>query len=218
MFSIEISGGIASGKTTLARLLSGLDVYPVYEDFSANPFYKDFYRDPSANAFETEITFLLQHFHKIKKAQNKQRAFCCDFSLTLDVAYADVTLQERQRNVFMTVHDESREIIRYPDFTIHLKCDPIEELRRIHRRRRSPEQSITADYLTALNAALTKRVKRQSAHTEIIEIDSGRIDFAHDKDDQTKVLSLIQRHLPACSSPHDVSRNLYRSTQARTQR
>lgn len=195
MLRLEVCGGIASGKTTLAGLLSGLDVFPVYEDFSANPFYRDFYRDPSTNAFETEVTFLLQHFHKIKKTQNKGQAFCCDFSLTLDVAYADVTLTGRQRKIFMAVHGETRKIIGSPGFLIHLKCDPVEELRRIRRRRRTPERSITPDYLAALNGALSKRVMRQSAHTEIIEIDSGRTDFAHDKDGQDKVLALIERRL-----------------------
>ena len=194
---IEICGGIASGKTTLAGLLSSLDVCPVYEDFSANPFYRDFYRDPSANAFETEVTFLLQHFHRIKKTRSKRRAFCCDFSLALDVAYADVTLKGPQRKIFMSVYEETRKIVGSPNFLIHLICNPVEELRRIHKRRRTPERSITTGYLISLNTALAKRVKRQSAHTEIVEIDSGRIDFAHDKDGQREVLALIQRRLSA---------------------
>ena len=192
---LEICGGIASGKTTLAGLLSAVNLRPVYEDFSANPFYKDFYKNPSANAFETEVTFLLQHFHKIKKALSQREAFCCDFSLTLDVAYADVTLKSQQRKVFMAVQEETRKIIGSPDFLIHLICSPAEELRRIHRRRRTPERSITMDYLTALDAALTKRVKRQSSHSKVIEIDSGRIDFAHDNDGQKQILALVQRRM-----------------------
>ncbi|TSA16215.1 MAG: hypothetical protein D4R74_04990 [Betaproteobacteria bacterium] len=153
--------------------------------------------NPSANAFETEITFLLQHFHKIKMAMRRQMTFGCDFSPTLDVAYADVTLKGRQQRVFQAVYQETRKTIGSPDFLIHLKCNPVEELRRIRRRRRTAERSITTDYLTALNAALARRLTRQSAHTEIIEIDSGRIDFAHDNDCQTKVLTLIQRRLRA---------------------
>jgi deoxyadenosine/deoxycytidine kinase len=197
MQRLEICGGIASGKTTLAALLSKLGISPVYEDFSVNPFYKDFYHDPSANAFETEITFLLQHFHKIKTAIRRQMTFGCDFSPTLDLAYADVTLKSRQQKVFKAVYQETRKTIGSPAFLIHLKCDPVEELRRIRRRRREPERSITTGYLTALNVALTSRFTRQSAHTKIIEIDSGRIDFAHDSDDQKKVLALIQKRLRA---------------------
>ena len=97
----------------------------------------------------------------------------------------------------MAVHEETQKIVGAPDFLIYLKCDPGEELRRIRRRRRSPERSITMGYLTALNAALASRVALQSAHTEIIEIDSGRIDFAHDKDARKKILALIQKRLHA---------------------
>ena len=33
-----------------------------------NPFWEAFYTDPSAYTFETEITFLLQHYHFAKVA------------------------------------------------------------------------------------------------------------------------------------------------------
>ncbi|OGQ50993.1 MAG: hypothetical protein A3J24_10970 [Deltaproteobacteria bacterium RIFCSPLOWO2_02_FULL_53_8] len=194
---IQICGGIASGKTTLAALLSNLGVCVSYENFSANPFYRAFYRDPSANAFETEITFLLQHFHALKHSVNQERNFCCDYSLVLDLAYADITLKDKHRKIFMAVYREAQRIVGSPNFLIHLRCDPLEELRRIHRRRRVPELSITTDYLMALNAALARRVTRQSAHSEIIEIDSGQIDFARDEDHQKKVLALIARRLRA---------------------
>src|SRR5688572_28364169 len=122
MVRLEICGGIASGKTTLARLLSDCGIHPIYERFSANPFFKDFYRDPVTNAFETETSFLLQHFHEIRKASVAKKQFCCDFSLTLDTAYADVTLQSSQKKVFMSVAREIRKIIGLPRLLIHLNC------------------------------------------------------------------------------------------------
>lgn len=192
---VQICGGIASGKTTLATVLSNSGVHATYEKFSANPFYKAFYRNPLDNAFETEITFLLQHFHAIKDALEEGKSFCSDFSFVLDLAYADLTLTDRHRKVFMAVYREVRRIVAPPDLLVHLKCDPVEELRRIHRRRRAPEKSITTEYLTALNTALAMRVKRQSTNTKVVEIDSGQIDFAHDISRQKKVLALIQRRL-----------------------
>src|SRR3954447_11075813 len=89
---VEICGGIASGKTTLANLLGSSERMVVREDFSSNPFWRAFYDDPNNTAFETEITFLLQHYHQIKVATNLEKSFACDFSLLLDYAYAHVTL------------------------------------------------------------------------------------------------------------------------------
>jgi deoxyadenosine/deoxycytidine kinase len=56
---IEIAGGIASGKTTLARLLRKVGLQAIHEQFRKNPFFTAFYEDPGYTAFETEITFLL---------------------------------------------------------------------------------------------------------------------------------------------------------------
>src|SRR5262245_59019820 len=90
---IEIAGGIASGKTTLARLLgqSGR-IKAVHEQFRKNPFFEAFYRDPAGTAFETELTFLLQHYHLQRKAMRLDGSYCVDFSAVLDHAYACVTL------------------------------------------------------------------------------------------------------------------------------
>ncbi|HRP37690.1 MAG TPA: deoxynucleoside kinase, partial [Candidatus Dojkabacteria bacterium] len=47
---IEICGGIASGKTTLANLLARLDIEPILENFQTNPFWQAFYNDPAGTA------------------------------------------------------------------------------------------------------------------------------------------------------------------------
>ena len=67
---IEICGGIASGKTSLAKLLEEHTIGTViYEDFKVNPFWEAFYNNPGEYIFETELTFTLQHYHEIKKRQ-----------------------------------------------------------------------------------------------------------------------------------------------------
>lgn len=98
---IEICGGIAAGKTTLAQLLSQLGIVGVLEDFQSNPFWKPFYADPAGTAFETEISFLLQHYHEIKAAAKRGATFVCDFSLLLDLAYAHVTLSGGKQSAFI---------------------------------------------------------------------------------------------------------------------
>jgi deoxyadenosine/deoxycytidine kinase len=43
---IEICGGIASGKTTLAVLMQRSGYSAVFENFTLNPFIENFYSDP----------------------------------------------------------------------------------------------------------------------------------------------------------------------------
>jgi deoxyadenosine/deoxycytidine kinase len=175
---IEITGIIASGKTTLASVLAdGGDACPVLESFSTNPFYDAFYRDPSGCAFETELTFLLQHYHDARRScAGADRPLVCDFSFELDAAYAATTLNETERQPFAVVHQHVTKVMRSPDVLIALRCSAQESLRRIHRRGRPAEQSISAEYLQQLADAIDARLDLTEA--TVIEIDSEAIDFS----------------------------------------
>ena len=89
------------------------------EDFQANPFWKPFYADPAGTAFETEITFLLQHYHEIKVATKQGKPFVCDFSPLLDLAYSYVTLDKEKQSAFAAVHTEVHKEILSPGLLIH---------------------------------------------------------------------------------------------------
>ena len=66
MKRIEICGGLASGKTTLAELMSQVSPKPVLENFKKVPSWQAFYTNPGKYIFETEITFTLLHYHQVK--------------------------------------------------------------------------------------------------------------------------------------------------------
>lgn len=196
---IEICGGIAAGKTTLARLLSLSGTYACLEDFQANPFWEAFYADPVGTAFETEITFLLQHYHQIKTAAKCANGFVCDFALVLDLAYAKVTLDDGQRKAFAAVHREIHHGLPKPDLVIHLVCDPVIELERIKQRGRDVEQSITVDYLASLNRALAEVLKTEARSRNVLTIDSGAVDFANCEPDQQRILEIVETRLAKAS-------------------
>lgn len=197
---IEICGGIASGKTTLSLLLSRLDFSPILEIFHSNPFWQAFYENPVGTAFETEITFLLQHYHEIKTAAKNAGNFACDFSLLLDLAYARVTLDEGKQAVFEAVYREIRRELPTPDLVIHLICDPRIELERIRRRGRVVEQSITVDYLEAINQALVAVLRDEAKSWNVLTINSVAMDFANDPADENAVLELVHSRLGQIAS------------------
>ena len=122
---IEICGGIASGKTTLAKLLSETGVESVLEDFSKNPFWELFYLNPGKYIFETEVTFTLQHYHEIKNAQEKYSRFICDFSSIIDLAYAKIGLEGNKLNIFESIYEEVISDIGQPYLIIYLRCSSL---------------------------------------------------------------------------------------------
>lgn len=173
---IEICGNIASGKTTLCQGMAKKGYFTIFEDFQKNPFFEDFYADPAAYSFETEVTFLLQHYNLIKK-QKSEPLLASDYSLLLDMAYADVNLAGNRLKIFLEIVTELQKEIGLPSQIIHLVCPEEVLLKRIIRRSREVETSITIEYLNSLNKAISFRIKDFSNQVPVITIDSHAIDF-----------------------------------------
>jgi deoxyadenosine/deoxycytidine kinase len=178
MNRIEICGGIASGKTTLGQLLETNGFQVSYEDFRSNPFWEIFYNDPKRYAFETELTFLLQHYNQTKLPLDTLEDLVLDTSLVLDLAYADVNLHNKYRDAFDTVFAVIMSEVSFPEMLIYLSCSPEIELRRIRARGRPEEDAIDISYLTAINEAVQRRANEFSSNTKLMVIESDKIDFA----------------------------------------
>ncbi len=167
----------------------------VYEQFKENPFWQDFYADPVRYAFETEITFLLQHYSQYRDATEQAEVVVCDASLLLDLAYADVNLTGSKFEAFKAVYDEATRTLGAPELVIHLRCGADEELARIRARGRDEESGVTTDYLKALNDAVGRRVAEVSRETRVLEIDSERLNFADVPEDKRAVVDMVETAL-----------------------
>lgn len=188
---IEICGGVASGKTTLATLLRTSGISGIFENFHQNPFWKLFYENPSEYAFETEVTFLLQHYSQVKVESFGQGRFACDFSFLQDEAYADVNLAGGRLQAFQRVYEEVIKELAAPALLVHLECSAEEELRRIRRRARAEEGGVQMTYLDALNRTIKRMVANTKGTTAVLRIDSEANDFAHDKECQRRTTEAV---------------------------
>ncbi len=188
---IEVCGGIAAGKTTLASLMEKTSLSITYEDFKKNPFWEAFYRNPGKYIFETEITFLLQHYHQIKGGIESGKNFICDFSFLLDLAYAKIGLTGTKLKTFECVYDEIRNEVASPHLILYLKYDAETELKRIRERDRAEESLINLEFLSALNKALYKEIEKIQDTTPVITIDSSQKDFANDESVKKEMIELI---------------------------
>lgn len=175
----------------MAKLLRSANLISVFENFRKNPFYEAFYRDPVSSAFETELTFLLQHYHLEKMAVFSKNSFCADFSTVLDHAYASVTLTADKLRLFLLIHKHIETELPSRSLLIHLQCPPEVELQRIRRRRRRAECTISLAYLSKINEALDDRTKSLSRSERVLVIDSDSVNFAH----ETHAQAFVRRQI-----------------------
>ena len=119
-------------------MLSNSFMKGIYEDHTVNPFWKAFYTDPATCAFETEISFLLQHYHFAKAAAEESKSMILlDHSFELDMAYAEIGLDGSRKEIFASIYREIRAEIGLPCALVFITCSADEGLRRVQDRGRS---------------------------------------------------------------------------------
>ena len=142
----------------------------------------------SKYAYETELSFLLQHMHQIKVAQANCPEIVCDFSIEQDYAYALNNLTRSEQFSFSEVYQESVRQITPPDLIIFLQCPAHILLKRIHERGRANEATIDLAYLNNTVHALKNRVFQLKSR--VVILDSNQCDFRK-QDDMKRVMAEI---------------------------
>jgi deoxyadenosine/deoxycytidine kinase len=193
MFRIEIFGGIATGKTTLAQRLAEAGGIPlIRESYREVPFWEKFYANPAIYEFEKNVSFLLFHADAIRVAESSINGSVCDFAFLQDVAYASLSRQRGDVPILEAIHAHLTRRMSSPSLLIRLKCTVDTQIERIRRRGRVPELSIGPPYLDALNEAVDARQAEFLAANSVplIEVDTDEINFV---DDLQHVQALHQR-------------------------
>ena len=196
VFRIEVCGGIASGKTTFANLLEAVGTV-LYEDFKAVPFWSAYFSAPLEHAFETEVAFLLQHYHQVKQALAAQSgAVICDFSFALDAAYAHVTMKPGHLQAFSAVLEQIRFDLGPPQLIVALACSAEVQLGRVRARGRQSESQIELGFLDRLNHAIEPELSRTWKSVPILAVDSEAEDFAHRQATREHWLQVVLSRVP----------------------
>ena len=162
-------------------MLTDYPMERVYEDHKINPFWEAFYTDPSTCTFETEVTFLLQHYHFAKLAAARtEGTILLDHSFELDMAYAELGLEGARKEIFTSIYREIRNEIGLPRALVCVTCSAEEALRRIRLRGRPFEQNVTVEFLAGLQRELERRIATLADSVPVVTIDSETTDFRED--------------------------------------
>src|SRR5947207_1196086 len=93
---IAIDGCVGAGKTTLSKVIGKrLRVRFAQERVQKHPFLKDFYAAPDETALQTELGFVLIHYHQIARViEKRKRPIISDFTLAKDLLFARMNLRD----------------------------------------------------------------------------------------------------------------------------
>lgn len=186
---IEICGGIAAGKSSLAKVLEEEGFIAVYERMEDNPFLKDFYmRSDIDNTFETEVACTLLHYNWIKSNLGNSY-IVCDYSLFQDFCYGINNLNRKDLKMYKELYEYVLSKVSCADLTVYLRCNVDCLLERIKTRGREMEQDISKEYLESNIAVIEKELVKQP---NILIIESDKYNFI--EQDRKYIIEKIMKH------------------------
>lgn len=189
---VVVEGCIGVGKTTLTHLLSErLAARRVLEIVEENPFLPEFYADPVAHAFKTQMFFLLSRFKQQEDLAQQDlfsQALVSDYLFAKDRIFAELTLNDSELGLYDQVFHALSTKVPVPDLVVYLHA-PLEViLARIQRRGRSFEQDIDPDYLERLCDAYERFFARYDSCPTLI-VDTEGLNFPERAEDLDVLLS-----------------------------
>ena len=195
---IVVEGVIGVGKTTLVELLSRDFKAKTYlEIVEENPFLvKGFYEDIAANAFNTEIFFLLSRFRQQRQLTDallhSTQLLISDYLFIKNRIFSSITLNKEEFEIFDSVFRPLNKKAPIPDLVIYLRADVDSLMKRIQLRDRSFERKMDPGYIAKLAEKYEEFFKSYD-ETEVMTIDASDIDFVFNLKNYSEIKGLIEK-------------------------
>lgn len=153
---ICIEGNIGIGKTTLVKKLAAYFNAPlILEEFEENPWLPLFYKEPAANAFALELSFLNDRARQLLKAAEpyKDKLIFSDYCFDKCLLFAETNLSAKDFSLYKEIHEKLSASLIQPErvFILHSSLEHL--ILNIQKRGRAYEKNIPPAYLDKLNEA-----------------------------------------------------------------
>ncbi len=194
---IVVEGVIGVGKTSLARLLSErLQARLVLEEVEENPFLKDFYRDRSRHAFQTQMHFLFSRYQQqrsLRQMELFRERMVADYLFQKDRIFASLNLSDRELSLYERLVGWLELEVMKPDVVVYLQASPDVLMERIARRARPYEKEMERDYIRNLNEAYNHFFFHYT-EAPLLVVNTNAIDFVNNTEDFEDLRSRIVSH------------------------
>ena len=191
---IAVEGPIGAGKTSLVDLLAKrFRGTKVLADVS-NPFLEEFYKDKRGAAFRCQLFFLLSRFDQQKQLAQRDlftELVLSDYTFPKDKIFAYLTLDDSELMIYNRLYDVLVESVPKPELVIYLQANMDTLLKRIKRRGREYEKSISPAYLKELSEAYAHYFYRYD-ETPLLVVNTNEIDFVHNAEHFEALVRQIQ--------------------------
>ncbi len=178
---VAVEGPIGVGKTSLVTLLAQrFRGTKVLEDVD-NPFLAEFYKDKRGAAFRCQLFFLLSRYDQqrnIAQGDLFTQLILADYTFPKDKIFAYLTLDDSELLIYNRLYDLLWETVPKPDLVIYLQAGLDTLMKRIKRRGRAYEKSISSSYLQELSEAYSHYFYRYD-ETPLLVVNTNDIDFVN---------------------------------------
>lgn len=198
---ILLAGNIGSGKTSLTeRIGARLGWYTAFESVADNPYLPDFYADMHTWSFHLQVFFLGHRAQQHLELAGMAQSAICDRSIYEDAfifaraLHQMGNLSDRDYLAYRRVFDLVVTHLPPPDLLIYLKAPVDVLMKRIHKRARSIETGITAEYLALLESFYEDWMNTFDV-CPVLTIRTDDLDFVHKARHLDTVVERIQDKL-----------------------
>jgi deoxyguanosine kinase len=192
---VAVEGPIGVGKTSLVTMLSKrLRGTKILEDVD-NPFLAEFYNDKRGAAFRCELFFLLSRFDQQRHLAQRDlftELLLADYTFAKSKIFAYLTLEDSELLIYNRLYEVLFDMVPKPDLVIYLQANIDTLLRRIKRRGREYERTISPAYLQEVSDAYAHYFYRYD-ETPLLVVNTNEIDFVHTTGDFDALVEQIRK-------------------------
>jgi len=182
---ILVAGNIGSGKSSLTeRIGERLGWKTAYESVLDNPYLPNFYANMKEWSFHLQVFFLghraQQHIDMFNDPQSAMidRSIYEDAFIFARALHSMGNISELDYITYRKVYDLIVRSLPAPSLLIYLKAPVDVLMKRIHRRGREMESTISSDYLTLLDSFYTDWIDNFDL-CPVLTLKTDDLDFVH---------------------------------------
>ena len=181
---IAIEGAIGVGKTTLAKRISDtIKCDTLFEDYTDNPFLKEFYDHNQSNSFSTQLFFLLRRIDQSQKVMEMGDLLISDFYFGKDDLFAKLNLNELEYSIYLEIREKLKFTPPTPDLIIYLQAPTDILIERIKKRGLEMEMNMKKKYIDSVNEVYMKHFHEYNSCPVLI-INTSNVNINNENDFQ----------------------------------